>query len=138
MLAITAAWPGAALAEGTADQPGGSIALGRLLRDSNENLPVYSCDLRKQFSQCRQYAVFPGNAAMRVTELTDACQSLGGNLLLTPCPQTKVLAQCSEVKFRRDVVCDAVYYRGKPAHWTVEGLKEVCTNLPGQFTVRQK
>lgn len=135
MLVVSAPWASARAAEVEAEGPMATVQLGRLLRDSNADLPVYSCDLRKQFSQCRQYAVYPGNAAARVTELTDACHSLGGTLLLTPCPDVQVLAQCHEVKFRRDVVYDAVYYKGKPARWTVKKLQDVCQNLPGQFAM---
>lgn len=126
--------PQLALAQEPVAAPsGGGVQLGRLLRDSNAELPQYSCDLRKQFDQCRQYVVGPGNAEMRVKELSDACESLEGILTQSPCPQAKVIAQCKEVKFRRDAVYDAYYYQGPSSTWTVEKIQEVCRHLPGNF-----
>jgi len=113
----------------------GGVQLGRLLRDTNADLPQYACDLRKQFNQCRQYAVAPGNAALRIKELSDACESLEGGLTQSPCPQEKRIAQCNEVKFRRDAVYDAHYYQGAPSDWTIEKLQDVCRHLPGQFVL---
>ncbi len=112
---------------------GGTVQLGRLLRDSVAELPIYACDLRKQFNQCRQYAVGPGNAETRIKELSDACGTLEGKLSQTACPQTQVIAQCKDVRFRRDAVYDAYYYEGAPSGWTVENLREVCKHLPGEF-----
>ena len=138
VLVIATAWPSAGSVEVAAEQPIDSVQLGRLLRDSNADLPIYSCDLRKQFSQCREYSVAPGNADLRVAELADSCSSLGGALLLTACPASQVLARCHEVKFRRDAVYTAVYYKGKPTNWTVKELKAACKNLPGQFALPTK
>lgn len=112
---------------------GGTVQLGRLLRDSVTDLPIYACDLRQQFNQCRQYAVGPGNAELRIKELSDACGTLEGKLSQTACPQTQVIAQCKDVRFRRDAVYDAYYYAGAPSDWTVEKLQEVCKHLPGEF-----
>jgi len=138
LVATAVASPCVGAADLASEQPIGGLKLGRLLRESIADLPIHACDLRKQFSQCRQYAVFPGNAAVRLAELSDACQSLGGVLLKDPCPDKHVLAHCREVKFRRDVVYDAVYYEGEPGQWTIEGLQEVCKHLPGQFAVSQQ
>ena len=114
------------------------VQLGRLLRDANAALPQYSCDLRKQFNQCRQYVVAPANAEFRVKELSDACESLEGILAQSPCPQEAVIAQCREVKFRRDAVYDASYYQGPPSAWTVEKLQDVCSQLQGDFVVPER
>ena len=114
---------------------GGTVQLGRLLRDSVADLPIYACDLRKQFNQCRQYAVGPGNAELRIKELSDACGTLEGKLSQSPCPQSQVIAQCKDVRFRRDAVYDASYYEGAPSSWTAENLREVCRNLPGEFVL---
>lgn len=131
--------PQIALAQQPVEAPsGGGVQLGRLLRDSNAELPQYSCDLRKQFDQCRQYVVGPGNAEMRVKELSDACASLEGFLTQSPCPQAQVIAQCKEVKFRRDAVYDAYYYQGLSSTWTVEKVQEVCRHLPGNFVPQER
>ena len=123
-----------ALAQDTGSAPvGGGVQLGRLLRDSIAELPQYSCDLRKQFSQCRQYVVAPGNSEFRVKELSEACVSLEGVLTQSPCPQEKVIAQCQEVKFRRDAVYDAFYYQSPSSIWSVERIQEACRHLPGNF-----
>lgn len=136
-IAALAAWMTVctlAQAQDTGAAPvGGSVQLGRLLRDSITDLPQYSCDLRKQFNQCRQYVVAPGNSEFRVKELSDACVSLDGILTQSPCPQEKVIAQCKEVKFRRDAVYDAFYYQSPSSIWSVEKVQEACRHLPGDF-----
>lgn len=135
-IAILLLGPAVALvhAQEAASPPmGGTVQIGRLLRDSVADLPMYACDLRRQFNQCRQYAVGPGNAPLRIKELSEACDTLEGKLTPSACPQTQVVAMCKEVKFRRDAVYDAYYYNGAPSEWTVEKLQEVCRHLPGEF-----
>lgn len=98
---------------------------------------TYTCDLRGQFNQCRQYMIGAADDKARINELATACQSLGGSFARGQCPEEQRIATCMDVKFRRDVFYDAMYYPGEPSAWTVEHLKEVCQNLPGNFSQNQ-
>lgn len=117
-----------ALAE---DAPRSTLKIGQMLRDAGA--PAYSCDLRVAFNQCRQYAVSPGQADVRIAQITESCQSLGGRFAQAECPNDAAIARCREVKFRRDVYYDNFYYGGEPAQWTQESLVHACKHLPGQF-----
>lgn len=94
----------------------------------------YTCDLRAQFNQCRQYMIGAVDDKSRINELALSCQSLGGTFARGACPEAGRLATCMSVRFRKDVFYDASYYPGEPSQWSGELLKEVCQNLPGQFT----
>lgn len=94
---------------------------------------AYTCDLRAQFNQCRQYMIGVVDDKSRINELARSCQSLGGTFTRGVCPEADRLAMCMSVRFRKDVFYDASYYPGEPSQWTREHLKEVCQNLPGQF-----
>lgn len=94
---------------------------------------TYTCDLRAQFNQCRQYMIGAVDDKSRINELALSCQSLGGTFARGTCPESERLATCMSVRFRKDVFYDASYYPGEPSQWTSEHLREVCQNLPGQF-----
>jgi hypothetical protein len=113
------------------EAPRSSLKIGQMLRDAGA--PAYSCDLRVQFNQCRQYAVSPGQAAARIAQIEESCTSLGGRFAQAECPNDAVIARCREVMFRRDAFYDNSYYAGEPAQWTPEALEHACKHLPGQF-----
>ena len=100
---------------------------------SKTNAAVYSCDLRGQFNQCRQFAVDPQQAIVRLSQVEESCQSLGGRFAPLACPTEAVVARCEEVKFRRDFVYENFYYAGDPSQWTPQGLEYACAHLPGKY-----
>lgn len=113
------------------DAPRATLKLGQMLR--NAGAPAYACDLREQFNQCRQYVVSPGQATVRIAQIEESCESLGGRFAQAECPTDAVIARCREVVFRRDAIYDNAYYAGEPTLWTPEAVEHACKHLPGQF-----
>ena len=118
-------------------EPRSSLKLAQLLKDSNAEIGLLSCNLRAVFNQCRQYAVYPANAVQRRAEIAESCTSLGGELREASCPGEGRLARCRELKFRRDVYYDATYYTGPPSNWSAAELQVQCQHLPGQWEANE-
>ncbi len=106
---------------------------GLASKATESNAVVYSCDLRAQFNQCRQFAIDPKQASERLPQAEQSCQSLGGRFEQRACPGEALVARCTEVKFRRDLTYDNSYYAGEPSKWTPASLEYACAHLPGRY-----